>query len=270
MNRIFTFGCSFTNYIWPSWSDLLNTTDTYDVENWGHSGFGNEFISKRIVECHAINNFTPDDTIIIVWSEHLRFDIMKEDFVWFQNRIHDNAAWNEHAGYFKSITNILLTVSFLRQLGVNLHMSSIIPLHVNERELFFDLTVNSMYEKYPDLRIFEEFNTGQEWLPSFEGGIFSYFHSSKEKYKVFVEDKTLMEIHNKDIIIDRHFIPTNHYKWLEKSGLLDKLQTSEVDRKIMKKAAKQWDKEVLDIDTFTEILNHFASLKDNNFGITKP
>lgn len=73
MNRLFTFGCSFTEYAWPTWADLLGIG--FDQhENWGLRGLGNRGITERIAECHVKNKFNKDDTIIIQWTSHLRND----------------------------------------------------------------------------------------------------------------------------------------------------------------------------------------------------
>ena len=37
MSRLFTFGCSFTNYAWPTWADFLGLEFEH-FENWGVSG----------------------------------------------------------------------------------------------------------------------------------------------------------------------------------------------------------------------------------------
>jgi len=73
MSRLFTFGCSYTSYSWPTWSNLLELEFDH-VENWAMSGLGNRAIAERIAECHVKNQFTKDDTIIVQWSSHLRND----------------------------------------------------------------------------------------------------------------------------------------------------------------------------------------------------
>jgi len=38
MKRLFTFGCSFTHFDWPTWANLLGLDNEYDLcENWGFS-----------------------------------------------------------------------------------------------------------------------------------------------------------------------------------------------------------------------------------------
>lgn len=75
MKRLFTFGCSFTFYVWPSWADLLGQESSFDhFENWGVTGIGNVAILHRLIECHSKHKFTKDDTVVIQWSSHLRND----------------------------------------------------------------------------------------------------------------------------------------------------------------------------------------------------
>jgi len=73
MSRLFAFGCSFTQYAWPTWADFLGL-EFEQFENWGYPGIGNRAIAERIAQCHAINKFTSDDTVIVQWSSYLRND----------------------------------------------------------------------------------------------------------------------------------------------------------------------------------------------------
>lgn len=62
MNRLFTFGCSFTNYMWPTWADILAIEfDSY--RNWGRIGAGNHFIFYSLLECINRNEITADDAM---------------------------------------------------------------------------------------------------------------------------------------------------------------------------------------------------------------
>lgn len=71
--RLFTFGCSVTQYHWPTWADIAGTKWNH-FENWGEAGAGNYFIFNSIIECDAINNITPDDTVAIMWTAPARQD----------------------------------------------------------------------------------------------------------------------------------------------------------------------------------------------------
>lgn len=73
--RFFTFGCSFTEYAWPTWSNILKE-EMPDVEyyNFGTAGAGNMMISNRIVEADLKFKFNEDDLIMVLWSTFCRED----------------------------------------------------------------------------------------------------------------------------------------------------------------------------------------------------
>lgn len=73
MSRLFTFGCSFTSYFWPTWADILGKEFDY-YENWGRRGAGNFYIGQSISEASIRRNFSSDDTIMVMWSNCLRED----------------------------------------------------------------------------------------------------------------------------------------------------------------------------------------------------
>jgi hypothetical protein len=72
-NRFFAFGCSFTNYIWPMWADIIGR-EIPCYENWGKGGAGNQFIFNSVIECNLRNHFTDGDLIMIMWTSCSRED----------------------------------------------------------------------------------------------------------------------------------------------------------------------------------------------------
>lgn len=108
-SRLFTFGCSFTMYAWPTYADFLGYNfDHY--ENWAFPGLGNRAIAERVAECHVKNNFTKDDVVIVQWSTHIRSDwhnftpmqFNSDSFlhVWF--RQNKNIGWKTQGSIFNS------------------------------------------------------------------------------------------------------------------------------------------------------------------------
>jgi hypothetical protein len=76
--RLYTFGCSFTKYKWPTWADFIgNQFEIY--ENWGQPGAGNLFISTQVYECCQKNCVGVDDTVLVMLSSTNRFDIINQD-----------------------------------------------------------------------------------------------------------------------------------------------------------------------------------------------
>lgn len=71
--RFFSFGCSFTQYAWPTWADILGREYEY-FENWGAQGAGNHFIFYSLIECIARNQIGPNDAVGIMWTSTHRED----------------------------------------------------------------------------------------------------------------------------------------------------------------------------------------------------
>ena len=79
MNRLFTFGCSYTSYSWSTWADILGQS-AQEFQNWGMSGTGNQFIFNSVHECHQRNQLQPGDTVIVCWTNIMRDDRYTNDW----------------------------------------------------------------------------------------------------------------------------------------------------------------------------------------------
>lgn len=75
MNRLFTFGCSFTNYVWPTWADFVGTKFT-TYQNWGRAGAGNYYILSKLIECNRMEKITKDDVVMVMFTSSNRCDII--------------------------------------------------------------------------------------------------------------------------------------------------------------------------------------------------
>lgn len=74
MSRLFTFGCSFTQYWrWPTWADALGR-EYEKFENWGVCGAGNSLIFNSLIECHQRNQISSQDQVMIMWTSTSRED----------------------------------------------------------------------------------------------------------------------------------------------------------------------------------------------------
>jgi len=143
MTRLFTFGCSYTSYAWPSWASLLSI-DYDEFYNWGLAGLGNRAIAERVAEAHQRHTFTNDDLIIIQWSSHLRNDWYHEHslperrsnwktagsiFNYLNQSVYDqkwvDTFFYEPAYLMHTLNNISLTQGFLNSIGCEWYMTSI-------------------------------------------------------------------------------------------------------------------------------------------------
>ena len=73
--RLVVFGCSFTNYRWSTWADLLSAEmPQAEYINVGRSGAGNQFIFTQINQYLNLNKLGQDDLVIVLWSSFFRED----------------------------------------------------------------------------------------------------------------------------------------------------------------------------------------------------
>jgi hypothetical protein len=188
MKRLFTFGCSFTEYSWPTWANLLSPNFNY-FENWGYRGIGNRGIAERVAECCIKNNFTKDDVIIVQWSTHLRND-------WYHihhlpegrppgwktsgsiftntNTLLYDEQWvdlffYEPAYIMHTLNNIKLVQGLLESTGAHWYMTSITDF----RDLAIDSTseryiqpTRTLFEYYPEFKFYDTIWTtySKNWL----------------------------------------------------------------------------------------------------------
>ena len=90
--RFFAFGCSFTNYHWSTWADIIGA-EIPEYYNYGNPASGNTYIFSSIVEANIRHKFTKDDLIVVMWSS-----LDRED------RYIDNK-WQAKGSVFRSLDN---------------------------------------------------------------------------------------------------------------------------------------------------------------------
>ena len=102
--RFFTFGCSFTCYMWPTWADIVSKEmPAAEFYNFGLSGGGNPLISYRVAETNNRYKFTDTDLVMIMFSTYCREDRWVTDRKWiaggniFNNRFYPDSWVKEFA-----------------------------------------------------------------------------------------------------------------------------------------------------------------------------
>lgn len=131
MRRIFTFGCSFTEYFWPTWADIV----LYENNgfNLGVSGGGYDSILYRITESDRVFKFTPDDLVIVVFTTPLRWDTTAYDEWSSHGQIYNNKQFEKYFDslfslnslIFKSYHNMSLIDDYLKNKKVEYIFGSI-------------------------------------------------------------------------------------------------------------------------------------------------
>lgn len=74
MSRLFTFGCSFTQYMWPTWANIIAYDRQAEIKNFAVAGMGNVGIMQRVLEADLKYKFAPSDKIMIMWTSWSRED----------------------------------------------------------------------------------------------------------------------------------------------------------------------------------------------------
>lgn len=129
LNRLFTFGCSFTKYYWPVWPDILAVELNIPLYNLGRSGAGNQYILNMLMQADNIYNFDENDLIVISWTnvcreDRFRYNRSYKMYVWetpgnvFSQYTYDKRFvqhWADPVGYLlRDYANIKAAVNFLK------------------------------------------------------------------------------------------------------------------------------------------------------------
>lgn len=77
--RLFTFGCSFTRYMWPTYACLLNKHFLpKQFANAGRPGGGSLICVSRLTQANRYFKFDENDLIVIMYPSYTREDRFKE------------------------------------------------------------------------------------------------------------------------------------------------------------------------------------------------
>lgn len=135
--RFFAFGCSFTNYIWPTWADLISKEmPQAEFYNLGKAGAGNLCISSRVSEANNRFKFTDTDLIMVMFSSYTREDRWVE-YEWltrgnvFVNDLYPNdwvRKFADERGYMiRDASLIDLTTRYLKSLPCDSKVMMSVP-----------------------------------------------------------------------------------------------------------------------------------------------
>lgn len=127
--RLFTFGCSYTEYAWPTWSDIIAKDLDCENHNYAKAGMGNQGIACRTIEANEKHKFNKDDLVCILWSSWQRVDLLKEGHWVTEGNILNSDYysdeylsnhWSEENDIIRNKTAILQTNAYLKSFGVDL------------------------------------------------------------------------------------------------------------------------------------------------------
>ena len=237
MGRLFTFGCSFTSYIWPTWADFVGLNFN-EYQNWANAGAGNYFIASRIYECDSVNKFTEDDTILVMFSQYFRNDMIDKESNWVNagniyNQTlygHDFVTkyWSEEHGYFMTWYNILSVKKLLDGIGCKYKFMSAFDISSqkspieniskrmvqcsNDLQKFLSHhNLMDFNENKPQYNFIDEFDshptitTHLNWIKSYLPEYYTnYMDTYAEKWESLVEKDKKNTYNNFKDIVEKH------------------------------------------------------------------
>lgn len=206
--RLFTFGCSFTNYRYPTWAHILSKSmPDCELHNLGKSGGGNLFIANRITEANKKFKFSETDLIVVMWSTLCREDRFVNDNWLIPGNIFTQDDYPnsfiekfcDPIGYLiRDLSLVELSKAYLDSLPCDNYMMLSVP---------FDYQIYDKTEKTDDI-----LNTYSDLIKSFPPTLFEF--GMNKRWTTDVE----YEMSDGKLQIDYHPTPMNYYNYLTKLG----------------------------------------------------
>ena len=146
--RVFAFGCSFTNWYYPTWADIIAKCCTNsEFYNFGVGGAGNLVISSRITQANLRFNFCETDLILVLFSTPYREDRwIKGDWKLFGN-IYNQPFYDEKFVHeytdpvgliLRDLTIVETAMSYVENLPCDNIMLRAVEMHSHEFTLSDD------------------------------------------------------------------------------------------------------------------------------------
>lgn len=155
-NRLFTFGCSFTDYYWITWADIVAAYLDIESYNFARMGSNTHAIAFSILQADRKYKFTDKDCIIVEWTAIGRdFNITKNNDI---NICINNSVYTGNRDTFGSTSGSLNHVfSNVQHMYTIEKAFNIISVHMaNNKEYFYNV-IDAIYGKNKDQieKIFE-------------------------------------------------------------------------------------------------------------------
>lgn len=182
--RLFTFGCSFTQWEWPTWADIIHRDNFTGFHNLARCGAGNVYIFVQLMDAIQNKKITADDTVMIMWSSVCREDrYIKGDWLCpgniFTSGIFSlefiEKFYDVDGFYHRDIPLIHATQMILDGIGCKHHIMSMVDIVNHDQYETYD---NSSQPNLEDL--FKTYESSlSRVLPSVHNIIFDYDYNNR-------------------------------------------------------------------------------------------
>lgn len=209
IGRLFTFGCSFTSFFWPTWADILGQEADY-FENWGIPGGGNEYIFNSVNECLLRNKLTSNDTVIIMWTNIWREDrYIQGEWVTPGNIYHSNNQIINDRGYLiRDLAFINSTKEMLENRNIKYIFLAMVPIDNSDQ-----YSVVKLIDCDDVLALYKD--TIEEIRPSVYEKIFNFDWHSRQKDREDMHPIPSEYLEYLDLIVPEYKISNKTRQWIK-------------------------------------------------------
>ena len=121
-SRFFAFGCSLTNYIWPTWADIVGANFD-EFFNFGRGGASNFYILSKLLEADQQFDLNPEtDTVIVMTTGINRYSFLEDDRTWCtEGDVSENVPitpWNNDWAIYQSWVAITAMKTLLKEKNI--------------------------------------------------------------------------------------------------------------------------------------------------------
>ena len=138
--RLFTFGCSFTGFKYPTWAEVLGFDLDAEFYNYGKSGAGNSYMFNMLMQADSYFHFGPQDLIVICWTNFAREDRFRQGAWHTPGNIYTQKTyskdwvrdWADVQGFvLRDMASIKAAYELLLSRGCQFHFLSMLNLFEN-------------------------------------------------------------------------------------------------------------------------------------------
>jgi hypothetical protein len=155
--RFFAFGCSFTQYYWPTWADIVSK-EFKESYNYGRNGAGNFFIYQSLIEAIVKHKINKDDLVMIMFSNVTREDRFTKKQGWitpgnlyFQNEYDETFIKHymcDHGYLMRDLNLVTGCILALDSIGCDYKFMSIVPFDSKQSDGIKMLEINYLLKFY--------------------------------------------------------------------------------------------------------------------------
>ena len=278
MNRLFTYGCSYTNYHWPTWADYLGYFfDSYEKN--GKAACGNRYIFNRICKDVFMNNITKDDTIIVQWTGLGRNDYVRDGEwkcqgdVFDSSEIYDDDYIEKYFSFNHHVTELVgyyrMLISLFNSIGCNYRFLHMMNPQVDNWSLMGEplaIHFNNHLRKH---KVNEFLNDG-ELVKTFSFLLSDYtFSPSIWEYQSYIQSESESNNYSNEsdinVIVDYHPTSKSHLRYTLEILLKEfNINVTDMDLDYLHSISDEWDSK-FKTNNHLQLIESTKLFTDSNF-----